>query len=55
MVIKTVDRIDIHVLPENAKCLFSDDNPMYMDECPIKHAVCVPEICDFYTEEDGKE
>lgn len=57
MNIRTTDGIDIHCLPENARCKIACMNPEKMHECPICNFddygdECVPELCDEYYERD---
>ena len=51
--VKTLDDIDIHVLPDNAHCRASDGyvSPTELDECPTGCEICYPEGCINYTEE----
>ena len=56
MIIKTIEGIDIYCLPDCARCGMSGENPTDMDECPIgafdlSGYVCVPDLCDEYSEE----
>ena len=43
------------VLPDDARCRCTGENPMYMSDCPYTEyfdGSCCPELCDFYTEGD---
>ncbi|SHK34272.1 hypothetical protein [Hespellia stercorisuis] len=56
MDIKTKCGMNIHCLPDTAKCKESGKNPESMEQCPIYNFddngwICVPELCDSYTEE----
>lgn len=49
--------IDIHVLPDTAKCKHTGISPLDMDECPLRlfdtlGCECWPGECNEYTEED---
>lgn len=50
MDIKTLDGIDIHVLPECGFCCAAYKNPMDLDECPTGNEYCLPEGCMNYEE-----
>lgn len=54
MDIKTLDGIDIHVLPDNARCAASDGfvSPEKLDECPTGCEICHPDGCINYMEVD---
>ena len=54
MEIKSSDGIDIHVLPESAKCFASEDHisPVSLNECPCGYDICCPETCTNYSEAD---
>ena len=58
MDIKTAEGLDIYVLPENAVCLESKQNPLNTDKCPlccfdVYGDCCIPELCERYTEEQN--
>lgn len=60
MNIRTTDGIRIHCLPDNAKCARSGRSPEDMDKCPTYNfddfgEYCVPELCEYYTEDSKKE
>ena len=51
----TAEGMEIHMLPENARCRISGKCPLEMDACPILNFddygfYCVPELCDEYDE-----
>lgn len=52
MQIKTLDGIDIYVLPDNARCAASDgfESPEALLECPTGCEVCYPDGCINYME-----
>ena len=55
MIIKTPDGINIHCLPDCAKCKSSGKSPLEMNACPNYFfddfgLECVPELCDEYSE-----
>lgn len=57
MRILTGSGIDIECLPDCGRCKVSGKNPEQMDMCPIYNFddfgdLCVPELCDEYSEED---
>ena len=54
MEVKTLDEIDIYVLPNNAVCYASDGcrSPLDLTDCPIGNAICYPEGCANYDEVD---
>lgn len=57
MIVITSDGTDIYCLPDCAKCLESGESPLDMDRCPLCAfddwgEMCIPDICDRYTEED---
>ena len=56
MNIKTEWGGDIYCLPSCAKCKATGKSPEYMERCPLYNFdddgdICVPEICDQYTED----
>ena len=56
MDVMTKDGIKIYCLPDTAKCKWEDRNPLFIRSCPLynfdyKGDICVPELCDEYTEE----
>lgn len=56
MEIMTADGIRIYCLPDNAICKRMNTSPERLWECPICNFddagyICVPELCDEYTEE----
>jgi hypothetical protein len=54
MIIKTLDGIEIHCLPDNAVCYASDGcvSPEKLTACPIGGEECCPEGCPYYDEVD---
>jgi hypothetical protein len=56
MIIKTLDGIEIHCLPDNAVCYASDGcvSPEKLMACPIGGEECCPEGCPYYDEVDIK-
>lgn len=59
MDIKTKDGISITVLPDCARCTIAKKNPLFMTSCPCYNFddfgdICVPELCDHYTEDWNK-
>lgn len=56
MEIMTADGIRIFCLPDNAICKRMNTSPERFGECPMCNFddvgyICVPELCDEYTEE----
>ena len=55
MEIMTADGIRIFCLPDNAICKQKNTSPEWLWECPMckfdDGQICVPELCDEYTEE----
>lgn len=59
MEIKTKDGIDIYVLPPCAWCKVAKKDIEDMDACPMCNFddfgdICVPEICEHYTEDKNE-
>ena len=55
MYIQTEDGKDIYALPSCATCTYADEYVVCMDACPIcnfddKGDICVPELCEHYSE-----
>lgn len=55
MNIRTACGIDIHCLPDGARCKCTGKSPTEMEECPIYNfddfgEECVPELCAEYEE-----
>ena len=50
--IKTLDGIDIYVLPDNACCCASDESvsPTELLDCPLGNNICHPDGCVHYDE-----
>lgn len=56
MNIRTKDGIKIYCLPAGARCSCTGKSPEVMMECPIGACnmfgtICIPELCDRYTED----
>lgn len=46
------DGVQIHVLPDYAKCKLAGENPLYISKCPLGRDACDPD-CLQYTEDDS--
>lgn len=59
MEVMTKDGIKIFSLPDMARCKYCYENPLLISLCPIRNfddygSICVPELCEMYTEEDDE-
>ncbi len=45
-----VNGVETFVIPEQAQCQLSGENPMIMEECPRCGDCCTPDECNEYIE-----
>lgn len=53
MDVKTEDGIKVLVLPDTARCIITEKNPLYMSDCPLAKEYCCGN-CECYTEEEDE-
>ena len=56
MTLLTEDGIEMFVLPSVARCKCANERIEDMPDCPIKNFddtgdICIPDLCEYYTEE----